>query len=462
MRSFIRTNVLAITLVGIVMGAWVTSAHASREAISANTFFNKIAITNSFRSAFLGPDVWEDNLSSAEIKRQLQEHFAQVIERLESNNAISLLRALTRAEASAAQPWTKAQRREALIFLATNRQRQIACLRYYMNRGLFPQNEGQSISAVPIFVDRHQTHCAVGFLMHSDGNDSDVASIVETNNLVRVNDVRRGSMMHWIRSSGLTQEEAALIQPSYPVGGLATFDALSTPGATLQQNGLVVSEVTFRNYLFDTTLPTNFQSDPTALQAIFDLGKAGVEAGNFDASQVQGGISLVNQYFSPQNLDESLYIGTSSNGFSPSPLVRSSNFLGNDAAFFQADYLIRSQQDDFSQIALTVPRNTSGGFISNSSSAVLLLSKIYDGNTDELLGETQVSQVGGGLIDGTDSIQPATDFVRIETHGLIVGDVQLFSFFNEFETSAVPEPGTGSVMILIGAVAVTKRRRKTS
>ena len=66
--------------------------------------------------------------------------------------------------------------------------------------------------------------------MHSDGNDSDVASIVETNNLVRVNDVRRGSMMHWIRSSGLTQEEAALIQPSYPVGGLATFDALSTPG----------------------------------------------------------------------------------------------------------------------------------------------------------------------------------------------------------------------------------------
>ena len=102
MRSFIRTNVLAITLVGIVMGAWVTSAHASREAISANTSFNKIAITNSFRSAFLGPDVWEDGLSSVEIKRQLQEHFAQVIERLESNNAISLLRALTRAEASAA------------------------------------------------------------------------------------------------------------------------------------------------------------------------------------------------------------------------------------------------------------------------------------------------------------------------------------------------------------------------
>ena len=78
------------------------------------------------------------------------------------------------------------------------------------------------------------------------------------------------------------------------------------------------------------------------------------------------------------------------------------------------------------------------------------------------MGELQVSQVGGGVIDGTDSIQPATDFVRIETHGLIVGDVQLFSFFNEFETSAVPEPGTGSVMILIGAFAATKRRRKTS
>ena len=427
MKSLICTKVMAIVLVGIIMGGLVASAHASRGAISADT-----VKTNSFKSAFLGPDVWEDDLSPTEIRQQLQEHFAQVIERLESTSTSSLLRALKRAEASAVQPWTKSQRQAALISLATNRQRQIARLRYYMNRGLFPQNEGQSISAVPIFVDRHQTHCAVGFLMHSDGNDSGVASIVETNNLVRVNDVRHGEMIDWIGSSGLTQEEAALIQPQYPISFVTSFEELSTPGATLEQNGFVVSEVTARSRRFDTTIPTPIRGDLNALQAIFEQGKAELEAGNVDDGfyfEQFTGVSFGNESGSPflsfldsENLDESLYIGS---GFDFFPLVNSAYFGG--AAIVEVEYMIRSEQSDFSQIALT----TNGEEFNEGP--LMLVSQIYDGDTGELLGETQLSATGLEFFfqSVTDSIPVATDFVRIKSYGLTVGD-GLCSFFNEF------------------------------
>ena len=438
MRNFIHAKVMTITLVGIIMGAWVASAHASREASSADT-----ANTNSFRSAFLGPDVWEDHLSALEVKQQLQEHFAQVIERLESTNTTSLKRALTRAEANAIQPWTQSQRRAALISLATNRQRQIARLRYYMNRGLFPQNEGQSTSAVPIFVDQHQTHCAVGFLMHSDGNDSGVASIVRANNLVRVNDVRRGSMIDWIRSSGLTQEEAALIQPGYPVPEVTNFNQLSAPGATLQGNGFVVSEATFRSHRFETTLPLpiNAQNDPAALQSLFEIGKILIAANEFEASIVAG-ISFGSQIGSsirhPGNLEESLYIGSAFTGLGTFPFTASGSFFGNDPAFVEVDYMIRSEQSDFSQIALT-----SNGRDINSGT-VLLVSQIFDGDTDELLGETQLSEFGMEFLleSRTDSIQVETDFVRIKSYALVVGEVELTSFFHEFGTIA-GDPGGG-------------------
>ena len=113
MRLFIQTRVFAIALAGIFIGACIASSHAAAPNSS------------SFRSAFLGPEAWEDNLSSTEVRQQLKEHFAQVIEQLETNKASSLLLALQRAEATAVQPWTKAQRRRALIFLAGNRRQQI-------------------------------------------------------------------------------------------------------------------------------------------------------------------------------------------------------------------------------------------------------------------------------------------------------------------------------------------------
>jgi hypothetical protein len=67
----------------------------------------------------------------------------------------------------------------------------------------------------PIFVDSHDTACAVGHLMRLSGWKREVASIRLNNNLVYVADIATGSVARWILTSGLTLEEAALIQPSY-------------------------------------------------------------------------------------------------------------------------------------------------------------------------------------------------------------------------------------------------------
>ena len=107
--------------------------------------------SNRLRSAYLDPSVWSEDLTSSEINDQLKDHFAEVLVQLKAKSASSLLTALTRAEASSVKPWSNDERRAALIHLAYNRQLQIKRLRDYMNRGLFPINEGQSPDAVPIF-----------------------------------------------------------------------------------------------------------------------------------------------------------------------------------------------------------------------------------------------------------------------------------------------------------------------
>ena len=62
---------------------------------------------------------------------------------------------------------------------------------------------------------------------------------------------------------------------------------------------------------------------------------------------------------------------------------------------------------------------------------------------------------------GSDSVELDTDSVRIRTYGLVLGgnSTSFQSFFNEFETTAVPEPTTVTVIVLLGVVVVARRRR---
>jgi len=95
------------------------------------------------------------------------------------------------------------------------RQRHITSLWEYMARGLFPQNTLVPNKTMPVFVDHRGVHCAMGYVMHKDGRDDLVAGIVRKNNLIYVDDISGGPVATWLTGSGLSQAEAAWVQPNY-------------------------------------------------------------------------------------------------------------------------------------------------------------------------------------------------------------------------------------------------------
>ncbi len=99
--------------------------------------------------------------------------------------------------------------------LAKRRAENIARLHVYAGTGTFPRNTDFPGQLVPYFVDRLGTACAVAHLMRLDGEDHLVRSIASSTNHVRIESVHNGPLLEWIRDSGLTKGECALIQPSY-------------------------------------------------------------------------------------------------------------------------------------------------------------------------------------------------------------------------------------------------------
>lgn len=99
--------------------------------------------------------------------------------------------------------------------LAAHRTLHIARLHEYAARGVFPKNKDFPDRHVPYFVDEAGTACAVGHLMRLDGQESLVESIASSTNHIRIENVHGGPLLDWIRESGLTRVECALIQPSY-------------------------------------------------------------------------------------------------------------------------------------------------------------------------------------------------------------------------------------------------------
>ena len=149
------------------------------------------------------------------LERQLKRHFDVVIGLLLASTPRSIETALARLETADDHTWSKAERTDRRERLMAMRYVQLRRLAAYRDRGLFPLNEGQSTEPAPIFVDEHDTACAVGQLMRWAGCGEGASSINQANNFVYVPDVSGGPISEWILDSGLTIEEAALIQPAY-------------------------------------------------------------------------------------------------------------------------------------------------------------------------------------------------------------------------------------------------------
>ena len=239
------------------------------------------SVTSTFddrlRSAFLlralGDPKAGSQRDAESVREELQQHFDAICDLLERNAAESLQTALDLLESKAHTPWTAEERKEWHRHLAAQRQENIALLKAYRDRGLFPLNEGHADHPVPIFVDDHDTACAVGHLMRRSGWQSEVESIAATDLLVYVTDALKGPIVDWVLMSGLTQLEAAIIQPAYapPIsttpmstlsgtGASVTADAGWFDGSSVQStpNGLV-----FENFLWGELAPienSNFSS----------------------------------------------------------------------------------------------------------------------------------------------------------------------------------------------------------
>jgi hypothetical protein len=84
----------------------------------------------------------------------------------------------------------------------------------YRRRGVFPHNHAVA-HTVPVFVDPHGTHCAVGHLLAASGRRDLVARIAHGALYHRVPDIEDPELRVWAEHAGFTVAELTRIQPSY-------------------------------------------------------------------------------------------------------------------------------------------------------------------------------------------------------------------------------------------------------
>ena len=92
-------------------------------------------------------------------------------------------------------------------------------LRAYAARGVFPHNHLRA-ELTPVFVDEHDTRCAMAHLIEEADGAELMAAIAQTRNLAYVPELAddatlRPELVAWLDRNGLTAAEAARIQPAY-------------------------------------------------------------------------------------------------------------------------------------------------------------------------------------------------------------------------------------------------------
>ena len=90
----------------------------------------------------------------------------------------------------------------------------IEVLNQYKDAGEFPQNYYRE-ERIPVFIDEHKTHCAVGYLLQQTGYENIANRIASTNNYIWVKDIKDEALLKWQKKSGFTLEELKLIQGAY-------------------------------------------------------------------------------------------------------------------------------------------------------------------------------------------------------------------------------------------------------
>jgi hypothetical protein len=170
-------------------------------------------------AALLVPLASRDASFTRRESARLHAHFARVLDQLRARDVSS---------------WSAARQ--------ADRRRLIVLLEDYDRAGRFPRNEGHLARRTPIFVDRHETRCAMAQLIERSGGAALVARIAATRNLGYIRELADdAALARWVAASGLDLAEAALIQPEYPPGPGPQPPSLPPPPAS--EHGIMTTGV---------------------------------------------------------------------------------------------------------------------------------------------------------------------------------------------------------------------------
>lgn len=95
-----------------------------------------------------------------------------------------------------------------------SRKELIGVLDDYSRQGRFPINYHRR-ERTPVFIDEHETFCAVGYLMRHTGHEAMARRIAAANNFAWVREITDPELPAWQSASGFTLDELKLIQGAY-------------------------------------------------------------------------------------------------------------------------------------------------------------------------------------------------------------------------------------------------------
>ncbi len=117
-----------------------------------------------------------------------------------------------------------------------NRQITLDYLHQYWNAGNFPVNDEYAYKT-PIFIDKHDNFCAVGYLVKATGYEHVSRMIAATTNLAYVKDMSYPELFAWAKEYGFAISELEWIQPTYSPCGAASGVAKGVNGVVYELFG---------------------------------------------------------------------------------------------------------------------------------------------------------------------------------------------------------------------------------